>query len=548
MQDAERKKEKLKFKLNCGEKKNLISVSIRKNEPIARSSHVNGSGSPHVSSASTPSNNISGVAKRSPMEKGPIKGVSKNIKINLAGSKGIMQKSGMTTNRVNHANSNSSLTKDNSSSSSVSHAKQVGGNVSAPGKATTPNNASSDSKYYGSNVNPHESATFNDSLNLHDSVGFNDSISFNDSLSLRESINLNDSLNLKDAGIHSENLNGTGNVSEYVGSGGGGGGSGVAVNVASMTNAASPTSAANVTNAVSTASSPTGGGVQLRHGSKSPLLKSNLKIYYKNELIPFSFLYHKILTILKSHYTNHITNNPGVANKGISFFHIENMLINFGFKGVDISNHALLSYLASSKQIKVDLNEKRICYVNPYVDITSVTSLLHKINKHGFLYGYEINDDLINTNKDIYKWINTLLYEKKVRCIRSNNSHLRGKLKCKHLPSFCDIYAKNKCDNCFYNLKGYIFFPLSYEHIEQQRYSITNDIKNLWDEITLPNLDSILKEYKLKSTNKVFVHDNAPKRKNKEDKFSPVVKKMKRIYNTHLFTADEIKNEFMQKK
>ncbi|ANQ09743.1 Uncharacterized protein PCOAH_00043170 [Plasmodium coatneyi] len=521
MQDAERKKEKMKFKLSCGEKKNLISVSIRKNDLSAKSNHTNGSNSPHVSNANTPSNSSSGVAKRSPLEKGPVKGVSKNIQINLAGSKGITQTSGITTNRVNPLNSNSSVIKDNSSSSSVSHAKQVGGNVSSPGKATTPNKASSDSKFYSSNVTPHETTTFNDSLNL------NDSISLNESLSVSESANLNGSLNLNDGGTNCENLNGTGN-SEYISSGG----SGVGVNAAN---------AANVTNM------PSGGGVQGRHGNKS-LLKSNLKIYYKNESIPFSFLYHKILTILKSHYTNHITNNPGVANKGISFFHIENMLINLGFKGVDISNHSLLSSLASSKQIKVDLNEKRICYMNPYVDVTSVSSLLNKINKHGFLYGYEINDDLINTNKNIYKWINTLLYEKKVRCIRSNNSHLRGKLKCKHLPSVCDIYAKNKCDNCFYNLKGYIFFPLSYEHIEQQRYSITNDIKNLWDEITLPNLDDILKEYKLKSTNKVFVHDNAPKRKIKEDKFAPVVKKMKRIYNTHLFTADEIKSEFIQKK
>ncbi|CRG94992.1 conserved Plasmodium protein, unknown function [Plasmodium gallinaceum] len=285
----------------------------------------------------------------------------------------------------------------------------------------------------------------------------------------------------------------------------------------------------------------------LLNGNKY-ILKSNLKIYYKNEIIPFSFLYHKIITILKSHYNNHISNNPVVANKGISFFHLENMLINFGFKGVDINNHFLLSYLASSKQIKIDLNEKRICYINPYIDITNITSLLNKINKYGFLYGYEINDDLINTNKEIYKWVNTLLFEKKVRCIRSNNSHLRGKLKCKNLPTFCDIYSKNKCDNCFYNLKGFIFFPLSYEQIEKERYTITNDIKTLWDEITLPNLDNILKEYKLKSTNNLFLNDNIQKRKTKDDKFAPILKKMKRIYNTHLFTPDEIKNEFIQKK
>ncbi|KOB88073.1 hypothetical protein PFDG_04557 [Plasmodium falciparum Dd2] len=278
------------------------------------------------------------------------------------------------------------------------------------------------------------------------------------------------------------------------------------------------------------------------------VLKNNLKIFFKNENIPFSFLYHKVLTILKSHYNNHVSNNPTTANKGISFYHMENMLINLGFKGVDINNHLLLSYLASSKQIKVDMNEKRLCYMNPYIDITNMNALLNKINKQGFLYGYEINDDLINTNKEVYKWINVLLYEKKVRCIRTNNSHLRGKLKCKNIPNVCDIYAKTKCDNCFYNLKGYLFFPLSYEHIEKERYSITNDMKMLWDEISLPSLDNILKEYKLKSTNNVFMNENLPKKKNKDDKLSPILKKMKRIYNTHLFTADEIKNEFIHKK
>ncbi|GAW82295.1 hypothetical protein, conserved [Plasmodium gonderi] len=573
MQDTESKKVKMKFKLNYVDKKNAINLSAMKNDLNSRINDLKGStSSPSMNSTNTQNNNSSGgLAKRSALEKKPGKNVTKNIKINLAGS-GSINKSGNTINQIKNGNANGSIKNDNSSGSNVSNQKNINRNVNSTNKVNitskvkSPNSANSESLFYSCNTNLNDNMNFNDSLNIRDGLSVNDNLNLHDSLSLSDSINLNDSLNINNGTNNQECLNRSGNVNDYANNNNNGVlnaqiggranapiGGGTNSQIGDVKNA----QIGDVKNAQirGVKNGPIGGGANTQNNSPNiflhknkHILKSNFKIYYKNELIPFSFLYHKILTILKSHYNNHITNNPVVANKGISFFHIENMLINFGFKGVDINNHALLSYLASSKQIKIDLNEKRICYMNPYVDITNITSLLNKINKHGFLYGYEINDDLINTNKDIYKWINTLLYEKKIRCIRSNNSHLRGKLKCKYLPSFCDIYAKNKCDNCFYNLKGYIFFPLSYEHIEQQRYLITNDIKNLWDEITLPNLDNILKEYKLKSTNKVFVNDNVPKRKNREDKFAPVVKKMKRIYNTHLFTADEIKNEFIHKK
>ncbi|WBY60188.1 conserved Apicomplexan protein [Plasmodium yoelii yoelii] len=496
----------MKFKLNYGDKKNVINLNLRKgneNETnnTQKSSPISSSGNKQTS------NNISGsqVANRNIVEKNNFKNSTKNIKINLASSS--LNKNNINTQRNNIINESYFLKNDNNLNSNLNS----GNNESVISIGNSPSNVSNINS--GNNNNDHHSF-FNSNINNYKNKinGKTDIYTF-EKTNINDNININDGLN---SILHSgENIN----ASDIL-----------------YNNSGNINDGQNNSN------------VSLFLKNNKQIISNNLKIYYKNELIPYSFLYHKILTILKSHYNNHISNNPTVANKGISFFHVENMLINFGFKGVDINNHSLLSYLASSKQIKIDLNEKRICYINPYTDITNITALLNKINKHGFLYGYEINDDLINTNKEIYKWVNTLLYEKKIRCIRSNNSHLRGKLKCKNLPTFCDIYSKNKCDNCFYNLKGYIFFPLSYQHIENERYSITNDIKNLWDNINLPNLDNILKEYKLKSTNKIFSNDNAPKRKNKDDKFTPIIKKMKRIYNTHLFTADEIKNEFIQKK
>ncbi|CXI99222.1 conserved Plasmodium protein, unknown function [Plasmodium berghei] len=505
MHNTENKKMNMKFKLNYGDKKNVINLNLRKdneNETTTtqKSSAISSSGNRQTS------NNTSGsqVGNRSTVEKINFKNSTKNIKINLASSS--LNKNNINTQRNNIINESYFLKNDNNLNSNLNGVNNgnvisIGNSPSNVSNINSGNNTEHHS-FFSSNINNYKSK-INGKTDMYtfEKSSINDNISINDGLSsiLHNGENMNTSDIL---------YNNSGNI----------------INSQSNSNVS----------------------LLLKNSKQIP--SNNLKIYYKNELIPYSFLYHKILTILKSHYNNHISNNSNVANKGISFFHVENMLINFGFKGVDINNNSLLSYLASSKQIKIDLNEKRICYINPYTDITNITALLNKINKHGFLYGYEINDDLINTNKEIYKWVNTLLYEKKIRCIRSNNSHLRGKLKCKNLPTFCDIYSKSKCDNCFYNLKGYIFFPLSYQHIENERYSITNDIKNLWDNITLPNLDNILKEYKLKSTNKIFSNDNAPKRKNKDDKFTPIIKKMKRIYNTHLFTADEIKNEFIQKK
>ncbi|KAI4836505.1 conserved Apicomplexan protein [Plasmodium brasilianum] len=517
MQNAENKNIKMKFKLNYADKKSMINLSLRKNDFNSRNNNINTNNNLSISNTQ---NNKNCVANRSSLEKPKSTNATKNIKINIASS-GNIKKSGISTNRVNNANTigylqNDSIGNQNSISNRVNNINNKSNispistisNINNINKVNIANNGIIKSS--SGNTNNNENVHYDDSS----TIGINEGKNFLDIMNITDSLNINDSIN------NYESLNNSGNINDY----------------ANNNNSSSVVNAHNNSNSNN-----------MLHRNKY-MIKSNLKIYYKNGLIPYSFIYHKILTILKSHYNNHISNNRDVANKGISFFHIENMLINLGFKGVDINNNFLLSYLASSKKIKIDLNEKRICYINPYVDITNITSLLNKINKYGYLYGYEINDDLINTNKEIYKWINTLLYEKKVRCIRSNNSHLRGKLKCKNLPTFCDIYSKNKCDNCFYNLKGFIFFPLSYEHIEKERYSITNDIKNLWDEITLPNLDNILKEYKLKSTNKLFINDNVPKRKNKDDKLTPIIKKMKRIYNTHLFTADEIKNEFIQKK
>ncbi|CAD2098961.1 hypothetical protein YYG_03014 [Plasmodium vinckei petteri] len=521
MHNTENKKMNMKFKLNYGDKKNVINLNLRKNDAnetntTQRASVISNSGNSIISSSGNRqvSNNASGsqvgslvgsyVGSRSAVEKFNFKNSSKNIKINLASSS--LNKKNINTQRNNIINESYFLKNDNNLNKNLNGINNgsvvsIGNSPSIVSNINSVNNADRLS-FISSNINNYKNKISGKSdIYTFDKSSINDNISINDGLS--SILHSGENMNLSDIFYNNSGsiIDGQNNSS-----------------------------------------------VSLLLKNSKQLVSNNLKIYYKNELIPYSFLYHKILTILKSHYNNHISNNPTVANKGISFFHVENMLINFGFKGVDINNHSLLSYLASSKQIKIDLNEKRICYMNPYTDITNITSLLNKINKHGFLYGYEINDDLINTNKEIYKWVNTLLYEKKIRCIRSNNSHLRGKLKCKNLPAFCDIYSKSKCDNCFYNLKGYIFFPLSYQHIENERYSITNDIKNLWDNITLPNLDNILKEYKLKSTNKIFSNDNAPKRKNKDDKFTPIIKKMKRIYNTHLFTADEIKNEFIQKK
>ncbi|SBT41275.1 conserved Plasmodium protein, unknown function [Plasmodium ovale wallikeri] len=543
MHNTENKKVKMKFKLNCVDKKNIINLNIRKNDLNSRNSSGNdsGIGSSIIAPGGAPSNApSSGAAVRSSVEKPGSKSVTKNIKINIASSG--VNKIGLNANPLNNSNGSNYAKRENCGISSPAgmsvHDIKNGNNangttgISSVGCVGSVGSVGSvgdvggvggvGSAQSGGNVNIVSIAN-STSAATNDGTGYSFKTKYNEGKSRSNGISQNDNTNLHGSLSKGDNLNANDNVS-----------SNDNPNISGHTKDNSNNNNSSVNNFL--------------HGNNKYIIKNNLKIYYKNELIPHSFLYHKILTILKSHYNNHINNNPSVANKGISFFHIENMLINFGFKGVDINNHLLLSYLAASKQIKIDLKEKRICYLNPYVDITNVTSLLNKINKHGFLYGYEISDDLINTNKEVYKWVNTLLYEKKVRCIRSNNSHLRGKLKCKNLPTFCDIYAKNKCDNCFYNLKGYIFFPLSYQHIEKERYSITNDIKNLWDEITLPNLDNILKEYKLKSTNKVFVNDNIPKRKNKDEKLTPIIKKMKRIYNTHLFTADEIKNEFIQKK
>ncbi|KAF8819431.1 hypothetical protein IE077_004206 [Cardiosporidium cionae] len=124
-----------------------------------------------------------------------------------------------------------------------------------------------------------------------------------------------------------------------------------------------------------------------------------------------------------------------------------------------------------------------------------------------YTIGLRVTEDLLTAHVSVKDWIHDLLVSRRVRCIRPNNTHLRGKSKCVFASSdrTCGLYSRKKCKACFENLKGLLLYPLGEEEFESARLRIDPDVKALWDslvtaaliQIELPAVETILKDYNI---------------------------------------------------
>ncbi|ORM42315.1 uncharacterized protein BXIN_1551 [Babesia sp. Xinjiang] len=272
-------------------------------------------------------------------------------------------------------------------------------------------------------------------------------------------------------------------------------------------------------------------GVQSSSAKCVPQFSRASNITYKGERCPVVYVTHKIVRILAQH------------NRALHTLEVEKALRSLGFMGVDIcTNKELFESLQKVKRIEFDIVRKRLLYKNPYESVTSADALVDYVNKHYVVKGLRVNEELLNTNPKMVEWIDDVLRHRKLRAVRSTISNVKGKRKCRYAgkSNQCTLYSSAKCGECANNVRDVLLFPLGKENFEQDRFKLDHDIKDLWDAVAMPPLDQLLKEYNVSQVEHTYVAPQRSRRRGREPKQSNSGVKMRRIYNTHLFTAQEL--------
>lgn len=200
------------------------------------------------------------------------------------------------------------------------------------------------------------------------------------------------------------------------------------------------------------------------------------------------------------------------------------------------------------KRIHFDTTTKRLAYKNPYESIKSSDLLLMYISNHATIKGLRVSDELLSANPSMINWINDSLKDHKLRGVKLKTSHSKDKKKkkCRYsgLPNQCTIYTSSKCEECVDNVRGIMLYPIGKDVFEHDRHKLDNDVKHLWDSVVIPPKDQLLKEYNIAETIVNYQLPNDRRRRGaKNDTGKGVKVKMRRIYNTHLFTPQELRKE-----
>ncbi|UKJ88811.2 hypothetical protein MACJ_002057 [Theileria orientalis] len=254
-------------------------------------------------------------------------------------------------------------------------------------------------------------------------------------------------------------------------------------------------------------------------------------ITHKGKEAPIRYVVHEIIRILAKH------------RRPLHTLELEKALRNIGFDGVNIStNKELFELLENNKLIDFNTTTKRLLYKNRFESVVSQETLLAYVVNNVGSSGLKVNLELLTNSASMVTWINDLLKHRKIRAIRSNLSHAKGKKKCRYAgtQNQCSLYSSSKCQECYNNVDGLVLFPLGKEHFEQERYKLDHDIKSLWDSVAVPPNEDLLRDYNISQAVINFQPAHTEKRKKKETKGFKL--KMRKIYNTHLFTPEELKD------
>eukprot|EP00922_Rhytidocystis_sp_ex-Travisia-forbesii_P062067 GHVS01091904.1.p1 GENE.GHVS01091904.1~~GHVS01091904.1.p1 ORF type:complete len:447 (+),score=148.37 GHVS01091904.1:77-1342(+) len=203
----------------------------------------------------------------------------------------------------------------------------------------------------------------------------------------------------------------------------------------------------------------------------------------------------------------------------------------------------------------------------------------------GGLYGLKVTTDLLSGHPDMKTFIRNLLVQRKVRAIRP--LYLRdAKVKCSLLGGGggggallpagsssrvvggggegCSLYDKEKCRECYENLKGCFLYSLGEEEAEEARKQLDGDLSQAWLGVKLPEMEEILEEQNVVVNQRKYKWMNPTaeerkalvmlkrKRRRMEQKQggggAAGAGKLRKIQNTHLFTPQQMRLEMIQQQ
>ncbi|EZG57260.1 hypothetical protein GNI_098500 [Gregarina niphandrodes] len=213
------------------------------------------------------------------------------------------------------------------------------------------------------------------------------------------------------------------------------------------------------------------------------------------------------------------------------------------------SDPNFVSILRKNSRINYDNRERKWSFRSPYESYINVDSLEKGINES--INGLEINQELLDSNPKMSDWINQLLEKHKIRAIRT------GKIgKCKSFNNdsgfVCSIYDNrgNKCDNCsvlrnltLYNKARPSSDNPDYECLDEN-FHIDHDIKEIWNQIKLPEMKSIMEDMRNKDKMKKLEVKKRVRRRGEDNSGGGAsTGRVNKISNVHIYSLDEYKSE-----
>eukprot|EP00922_Rhytidocystis_sp_ex-Travisia-forbesii_P006942 GHVS01010161.1.p1 GENE.GHVS01010161.1~~GHVS01010161.1.p1 ORF type:complete len:384 (+),score=73.64 GHVS01010161.1:162-1313(+) len=343
---------------------------------------------------------------------------------------------------------------------------------------------------------------------------------------------------------------------------------------------------------------------------------------------PVSFLIHRILAILESSKStirlSHLETQLVRDLHQLQQATTGSTAAAAAYQQYDLRGDTeLLRALECNPRVHFNRFKNELSYINPFEGVTSESALLHRVRYAdisgttggsnnssiggvaggsggvapagmagsafpgcglGGLYGLKVSTDVLSGHPDMKTFIRNLLAHKKVRAIRP--PYLReAKVKCllaasnnnttttsswgmsSNIPGSegCSLYDKEKCKECFDNLKGCFLYCLGDDETEGVRLQLDDDVRQVWLGIKMPAMDEILEEQNVVVQQRKYKWMNPTaeerktlvmlkrKRRRMEQKQNNSnnaagAGKLRKIQNTHLFTAQQMRSEMLQQQ
>eukprot|EP01071_Lankesteria_metandrocarpae_P000515 Lankesteria_metandrocarpae@DN10699_c0_g1_i1.p1 len=221
------------------------------------------------------------------------------------------------------------------------------------------------------------------------------------------------------------------------------------------------------------------------------------------------------------------------------------MLLSLSTDAKDYNEADLLAMLRSAPQVSYDAATRKWYYRSPIGALNSAAAL-KALLRDGmeFANGLEVSADLVTQQPMLEVWIKELIATRQIRFVRATKT-----VRCKNYSAEsgiqCDMYESGKCDACS-SLKGTIAYGLESEYLESLK--VDEDIKSVWADMPLPQMDTILQEHNISPIGLATVGATSRRKKRNSTAAANKRARVGKIQNTHIYSQDDFRNEVIQQQ